>query len=473
MKYLLFSLITITSAAQAALSPSVVKDSALKYHPTVLAALENFEAAEQKVVGARGAFDAKIVSDYKRQTKHSPFGNNPGYNVTLSRTQIEKGLRFANSKVYVGTEQQSNPNGLLAPIYNTGNPTTQYGNYTLLGIKASLWKNLTLDPNRAALTNAKYDSKIAGSIKALTILDVSRLGQLAYWEWVTATKVRNAYAELLKNGETRNDYLVARNKKGDVAQIIITENEQYVASRKGSLQAAQERLLRAEYALSLFNRDTEGNPLVPTATETYEDYPSNLLTLLDSLDMKSDIDELIKKRPDMQNLALTVEKSEVDLELAKQDLRPQIDVTTEYFERTEDHRDRATNMPYDYLMVMAQVSIPIERNLGNGNIASARARKMVAERQMSYGRQSYKVDVMSLRQALPLQLERVKQSEIEFAKAKELVASENYKFKTGGGNLFLVNIREEAQVQAEAAFHEARLSFMDTLLSYQAMISTK
>lgn len=460
MKYLLFCLITIP--AHAALSPAIVKDSALKYHPTVQAALEKLRAGQESVVGARGAFDAKIVSDYKRQTKH-------GWNTTLSRTQLEKPLRFANSKVYAGTEQVSSPDGILAPIYNTGNPASQYGNYTILGAKVSLWKNLLIDPDRAGLKNAKFDATIAKGEKQLTVLDISRLGQLAYWEWVSAKKVEHAYEELLKNGETRNDYLNARSKKGDIAQIIVTENEQYVASRKRSLQAAKERSLRAEYALSLFYRDQEGNPIVPNATEDFEDYPASLGTLLQKLDLTTDVDELIKHRPDMRNLALNVEKNEVDIQLAKQDLNPQIDVAGEYFQRT---LVSPNGQPRDYLMVLAQVNIPIERNLGNGNIAAARARKMVAQKEMSYGQQSYKVDVMSLRQALHLQLEQVTQSEIEFTKAKELVASETYKFKTGGGNLFLVNIREEAEASAEASFHESRLAFMNTLLTYQALVST-
>ena len=462
-KSLLFATIFVINSAYGALSPKIIKESALKYHPTVLAALEKMRAAQESISGARGAFDTKITSDYRRQTKHD-------WNTTLHRTQLEKPLRLANSKVYAGVEQISNPDGKLAPVYNTGNPATtgQPGNYSLVGIQLSLWKNLLLDPSRAALLNAKLSSKIASSEKKLTDLDIARLGQLTYWEWVTAKKVHSVYEELLKNGETRNEYLINRNQKGDIAQIVVTENEQYVASRKGSLQAAKERLIRAEYALSLFYRDQDGEPILLSPTESYEDYPSKLAVLLENIDLSSNIDDLMKKRPDMKNLALTVEKSEVDVELAKQDLKPQLDVTTEYFHRDVEN----PTMPRDYLMVMAKVSVPIERNLGNGNIAAARARQMVAKRQMSYGEQSYKFEVMSLRQSLNLQLEQVTQSEIEYVKAKELVVSETYKFKSGGGNLFLVNLREEAQANAEASFHESRLAFMNTLLSYQALVST-
>lgn len=449
--------------AYAAISPQIVKDSALKNHPSVRAAVERMRAGEEAAIGAKGAFDTRVVSDYKRQMKHD-------WNTTISRTQIEKPLRFGNSKIYAGSEQISSPTGMLSPIYNTGNPGLlgQAGNYSLIGLKTSLWKNLFLDPNRAAYKNAKFDASMAKADKQLTVLDIGKYGQLAYWEWVTAQKVKNVYEELLKNGETRNDYLVSRSSKGDIAKILVTENEQYIANRKGSLQAAKERLLRSEFALSLFYRDENAEPIIPGSSESFEDYPAKLAVLMENLDLNSNIDELMEKRPDLKNLSLKVEKSDVDLELAQQDLKPQIDVTTEYFQRTAPQ----ANIPRDYLMVIAQVSVPIERNLGNGNISAARARKMAAVSEMSLGRQSYKYEIMALRQSLHLRLEQVTQSEIEFSKAKELVASETYKFKSGGGNLYLVNLREEAQANAEASFHEARLAFMDTLLTYQALINT-
>jgi outer membrane protein TolC len=462
MKFIILFLISFPSYA--VLSPSLVKETALKHHPTIIAAIEKLRATEEAIRGAKGAFDTRVISDYKRQTKDY-------YRNTVSRSFLVKPLPIANSKIYAGSEQISSLTGKFSPVYNTGNPSTtgQPGNYSVLGIQLSLWKNLLIDPNRANLKNARFNSIIAQSDKKLTELDIGRLAQLAYWEWVTARKIKAIYDELLKNGETRNEYLITRYKKGDIGQIIVTENEQYIASRKGSLQAATERLVRAEFAISLFYRNENTEPIVPTIDETYEDYPQNLSLFMDNLDLNGDIDLLIQKRPDIKNLTLQVQKSEVDLELARQDLKPQVDVTTEYFQRTKDD----PTMPRDYLMVMAQVSVPIERNLGEGNIAAARARKIVAQSEMTLGKQTYKNEVMSLRQALRLRLEQVTQAEIEYTKAKELVATEAYKFKTGGGNLFLVNLREQTQANAEASFHESRLAFMDTLLTYQALTSTE
>jgi outer membrane protein TolC len=462
MTFLSLFLFLFTTPALSSLSPLIVKESALKYHPTVRAALERVRAQEFAVIGANGAFDAKIVSDYRAQTKYD-------WNTSVSRSQIEKPIPLANSKIYAGTEQISSKTGKLAPIYNTSNPSTtgQAGNYSLIGLKLSLWKNLSLDPNRAALKNAKYNASIAQGEKRLANLDIGRLGQLAYWEWVTAQKVKNVYEELLKNGEKRNEYLISRNSKGDIAKILITENEQYIANRRGSLQAAKERLLRAELTLSLFYRDTDARPIVPSSNESFEDYPNKLALLIEKLDLNSNIEDLMEKRPDLANLSLQIEKTNVDLELAQQDLKPQIDLATEYFQRTAVQ----PGMPSDYLMLLAQVSIPLERNLGNGNISAAHARKMVAQSEMNLARQIYKLEVMALRQSLHLRLEQVAQAEIEFTKAKELVESETYKFKSGGGNLYLVNLREEAQARAEASFNEARLGFMDGLLTYEALVN--
>jgi outer membrane protein TolC len=462
MKYAIIFL--ISSPTFGSISPKAVKESAFKYHPSVLAAIERMQEGEEAVIGAKGAFDTKIVSDYRRQMKDD-------YRTTVSRSFMVKPLPVANSRIYAGSEQISNPSGKMSPVYNTSNPATtgQHGNYSVLGLQFSLWKNLFIDPQRAALKSAKLGARKARAEKSLMEWDIVRLSQLAYWEWVTALKVKKTYEELLKNSEVRSEYLSARSKKGDIAQIVVTENEQYIASRKGLLQTALERLVRAEFAVSLFYRDTNGNPILIEAGEEYEDYPANLGSIMEKLDLNANIDDLMRKRPDLKNLNLMVEQTGVDLELAQQDLKPQLDITTEYYQRTSDQ----ANQPRDYLMVMAQVSVPIERNLGQGNLGAAKARRMVAQRELNLGLQTYKFEVMALRQALKLRLEQVTQAEIELKKARELVETETYKFKTGGGNLFLVNIREEAQTSAEASFHEARLAFMDTVLRYQALINTE
>jgi outer membrane protein TolC len=462
MNYKLICFFLLTQGtALAAITPKSVAQSTLNYHPNVRAALESLRAAEDDLRASRGGFDTVLNSDFRRQTKGD-------WRMEISRTTLEKPLPFAQSKVYVGQEYiQPNARGFLSPIYNTNHPTTQQGNFQMLGAKFSLWRNLLTDPRRARMEQAGLDVKIAKGTRQLAEIELVRLGQLAYWDWVKARHVNRIYEELLNNGLRRNDLLLSRVKRGDLAQIVYTENEQYVAARQGALQEAKAGLIQATQNLSLFLRDETGVPVVVDEKAEFEDFPKNLDDLLASVNLRTDLDNLRRRRADLANLDLAVRKQQTDLELARQDLKPQLDLTTEYFQRTEAN----STMPRDYLMVLAQISIPIERRLGQGKIAAASARKRVAEEEKRIGEERFIAEVTSLQRSLPLRLERVRQSQIEVDKAQELVETETFKFKSGGGSLFLVNLREEAVANAAAIAVEARLAFLDTLLTYQALIT--
>ena len=141
MKIFILFFMFISISSYGSLNPAVVKESALKHHPSILAAIEKNRSGQEAVIGAKGAFDAVAVSDYKRQTKQA-------WNTEISRTQIEKPLRLANSKFYIGHEYiKPNVNGRLAPIYNSGNPAGLEGGYKVIGAKISLWKIL-LSPKK-------------------------------------------------------------------------------------------------------------------------------------------------------------------------------------------------------------------------------------------------------------------------------------------------------------------------------------
>lgn len=453
MKYLLFF---ITFPVWAALTPQAVRESALKYHPTVRSALDRMLAGEESVRGAKGAFDTKLVGDHYRVA--SGF-----WARTMTDVMIEKPLQVANSKVYAGYSYGFN--GMFPPQFST--VSTNSGGTPRVGASVSVWRHRSIDPSRAAYQASRYDAQIARGENLLTQWDIGRLGEIAYWEWVTAQRVEKVYEDLLKNGEARNGFLQSRAQRGDAPQILVRENEQYIANRKAGLMAATERRVRAEYALSLFLRDESGEPVLPAENETFEDYPEDFKVLLASDEMNANVDEIARRRPDLANLSAAFEKSRIDLELAEQDLKPKVDVWGDYARNIGD--EDPANPPHVWSFGV-RLEIPLERNLGKGNIAAAKSRQSAVQREWDLGRQSYRTEVLANKRALGLQLGQVEQAAIELARSRQLVDAENYKLKSGGGNLFLVNLREEAAANAEASWHESRFGFMATLLSYQAMI---
>lgn len=452
------TLLFLCAPVWANLSPQQVRDSALKHHPTVKGAIDRMLAGEEGVRGAKGAFDTKLIGDHFRVAK--------GYwERTFTDVHVEKPLPYANAKVYTGYSYGFN--GKFPPQYSTW--STNSGGTPRVGLMLSLWRHFSIDANRAGVKTAKLDAQIAKGEKLLTEWDIARLGEIAYWEWVTAQRIHGVFENLLKNGESRNEYLTSRAQRGDSPKIMVRENEQYVAQRRAGLMAVKERLVRSEYELSLFLRDDKGDPVLPGVGERFEDYPAELETLLKSIDLETGIDEIARRRPELINLGATLEKAKVDLHMAEQDLKPKVDVWGDY---TRNIGNEDLKNPPHIWSFGVKLEIPIERNLGLGNVAAARNRQRAAERDQQLGQQSYHAHMLASRQSLRLQMAQVEQAAIELARAKELVEAETYKFKTGGGNLFLVNLREQAQAQAEASWHEARLSFMSSYLSYKAMQQT-
>lgn len=452
---LIHLLLLASSFSATALTPQAVRESALKHHPTVKNAIDRMLAGADSVQGARGAFDAKLVGDHSRVATGV-------WRRTLTDVAIEKPIATNNSRVYAGYSYGFN--GSFPPQFST--LSTNSGGTPRVGLATSLWRHRSIDAARAALKNARFDASIAKGEKLLTEWDIGRLSEIAYWEWVTAQRIQQVYENLLGNAEARNGLLNSRVQRGDAPKVLVRENEQYIAGRKAGLMAATERRIRAEYELSLFLRDEQGAPLLPKEKEPFEDYPEDLARLLQQLDFGADIGQLAQRRPDIANLSASFEKAKVNLAMARNDLMPKVDVWGDYARNIGD--EDPENPPHVWSFGV-RLEIPIERDLGKGNIAAAQNLENAARREWELGKQSYHAAIMANREALRLQLGQVEQAAIELARARELVEAENYKLRSGGGNLFLVNLREEASARAEASWHEARLGFMATLLGYKAL----
>jgi hypothetical protein len=452
----ILALLSFVSLVNASISPTIVKESALKHHPLVTSSLAKFMSGQDQVRAAKGSFDTKLVSDHYRVASGM-------WARTFTDVILEKPVPFANSAIYAGYSYGFN--GQFPPQYSTF--STNSGGSPRLGMKTSLWRHFKLDAKRAYLKNSILDSKVLEGQNYLTQWEISKLSEVAYWEWVTSTHLQAVYQNLLKLSEARSSYLSSRISRGDAPKIMIRENEQYMAKRRFALLAANERLIRAEYGLSLFLRDESGLPLRPSENESYEDYPVNLAAFLEALQKIDTIEDVSRRRPELTNLKLQIEKNKNDISLAENDLKPKFDLFGDY---TRNMGNEDPENPPHIWTVGLKLEIPIERNLGLGNISAAKNRQLATEKEFQIASETYKAEILSMQKSIFLQFEKVSQSEIEFSRAKELLESENIKFKSGGSNLFLVNVREENLANAEASLYETKLQFLSSYVSFMAQI---
>jgi outer membrane protein TolC len=441
--------------SDASISAQIVSESAKKNHPVVKIALDKWHASEEKIKSSQGSFDTKLVTDHYRVATGM-------WARTFTDVVVEKPLPVANSKIYLGYSYGFN--GVFPPQFST--MSTNSGGTPRLGFSTSLWRHRALDENRANLINAKYDANIYKGEKYLTDWDIKKMSESAYWEWVTSNRVEVVYKNLLAIGEQRNDNLHSRVKRGDAPILLVKENEQYIASRKVALASAIQRKINAQNILSLFYRDQDGQPIKIEETTAFEDFPTDFSFIDQKLNINLSFDEIINARPDLKNFHLTKLKAETDLALSEHELKPKVDLWGDYTRNIGD--EDVANPPHIYSFGV-KLEIPIERNLGRGKIAEASRLKMIAQKELQIALENYKNDFLINQYNLKLQKEKVEQAKIEFEKAQELLEAETIKFKTGGSNLFLVNLREEAVAHADVSWSEARLELMMTFLHFEAI----
>lgn len=451
----------------------VIVDSTKANYPIIKEALFNLNAAKADVTSARGNFDAKVWSKSISKT-------NATFSSQVWDGQLEKGLRFANSKIYAGWGYNySAANGLPYGVV----PSGRNGMPAKVGISASLLRDFWIDDNRAQLRNAKTGLEKAGADTFFTEIIAVRDGLFAYWNWASALRVYRVYSDLLAVAEKRKDVLNQRVKAGDISEIVAKENLQYVASRKADLAAAKLYLVQASQDLSLFYRNQDSVPIVinlekyPPIEEAMPKKVEELVSGSGSSvsgapgavpDTRHTGVEGILSRPDLYSLQKEIKISETNLSLAKNKWLPKLDVSVDYYANANHHMvfpDTGV-FPEHIWVVYLTAEIPVEFNSILGQVRSATATKEALDTRFQFAKETARTEIEKLQEAKVKNFERMTNAKDELVYARELLVAENYKFTKGGSNFFLINIREEALAQAEEKQIQSELAVIQAYLDY-------
>lgn len=451
MVKILFILITLLplKTVAAILTEEQVVASALKHYPQVLAAYENVEAGQGQLRGAYGAFDSKMTSFYELYIKGF-------YKRRYQDALVEKPLGFMGSKVYAGF---SNGKGVFPPMYNM-NATNSLGT-PRIGFSVSLLRNMLVDAPRTDLANAKLEKMGTEFDSKGVKLNVRKDAIIAYWSWIASIKVYKIYENLLQFALQRDHILQAKVKSGDTPMLAVVENNQYIAKRRSELASAD--ILKNQMAgnLSLFYRDHEGKPILPTDDMALTDFPEAAAS---TFDHQADYTRALDLRPDLKRMNIELEKTMNDYKLAKNQIWPQFDLSMDYT------RNRGccdpTNASQFYTM-MLKFEVPLEYRLIMGRAQEVGANRRALDHNLRLMRETIENEIRKKRIAVSLAREKVGFAKIEQTNAEQLVEAENFKLKKGGSNLFLINIREEFLADAQANYVNSQLEAMGAWADYR------
>lgn len=428
-----------------------VLGSSLKHYPQILESKAAIDAQRGAVTASEGIFDLELNNDsYAR-----PAGF---YDGRITDTRLEKRLEGTNTRVYGGYRIAEGD----FPIYEDKLFTNDGGEFSL-GAMFSLLRNRAIDEERFTLMNSELQLNATELDLLLTKIAVQHQAMQAYAKWLAAGLVVEVRRDLLAIAEERQNALIQRASRGDVATIFVTENKQYIFDRRGKLNEAEREFINAANQLSLFWRDEKGQPTVPLMEAMPKKIP---VFVRPEADLEEGaIFEAIAARPEFGVLDASIAQEKNRLALGENRLMPKVDVGVE---TARDFGDGSPTRDETEGMVKLNVSIPLQRRAGEGMVSQAKAKLKELEYERRLMDDRIRAEIRSILADINAAEQNVTLAEQEVQVALTMQQAEQERFTSGASDFFVINLREDNVANARIKKAESLLTLFRSLANYYA-----
>ncbi len=435
------------------LSHHEVIASADKNYPKILSYYEKVSAAEGTALGSLGFFDIKLKQNYSDKSRGF-------YDGKTTDTLLEKELGFMGTKVYGGYRKSFGS----FPDYEGGSHTNDGGEYRA-GARVSLLRDSSIDQNRLGIILANLGVR-ESRIQLETIKkEIERDATKAYWKWIVSAKVFHIYEDLYQLSLRRQKQLEEKLKKGDVAEIIVSENKKNILRRKTALAKVRQDFENAAIYLSLFWRNENGIPVIPKPNQVPE-INFNLHEIENSQFVR-DLEMALSNRPELRILKIQKEQNSNQLKYSKNLFKPQLDID---LGASKDLGGGLASRSQANNYVALNFSIPLQQREARGKTTEYESKL----KSIKYEQQLLEEKIKAELEQIKIQISSIVEMHhniLEEAKLADLLEySEREKFKHGASNFFLVNLREQDTASSKAAIVDMFEKYQSALADYKMAI---
>jgi len=436
-----------SGAAQArpVLELSEVLRSSLKSHPKVAVADAKVQAAEANRLGASGAFDLKLYAN----GHYAPLGK---YDRPRGELGLKQPTTVLGAQLWAKYENGSN----FAP-YDGKRVTSEAGKASL-GVLLPLMQGRSTDARRFARHRARLELQVAQELRRNQRASLLADAASTWWMWVISGKKLAVYKKLLEQAEHRQSCLKEQEALGAIGRIQTVDNERLVAERRAQLVGETWKFRKLSLKLSLYRRAKNGTPLsvelssLPEAVAPVEVPVSVLKQTLANL----------KKAPAPQVYGETLRILKAELELARNDQLPQLDLEVYGAQSFGEERPYSLNdssLTETVVGGMLKFSMPVQRRKARGKAALLRAKKRQLELERRFALEQLSARARMEFAALVAQYESAKLSRQAVRYAREVAEAEADSFALGDSSVLSVNLREQATLKSY-------LGELDSVLGY-------
>ncbi len=421
-------------------------------HPLLQGAGTEKVAARGKMLRALGAFEPTLVNDMELERFVSQL--NPqkgtqtvGFNDTFLDVRHPSGIRGS-----AGVRQAIGSATIPDLGFNNSN------NQVLLGGFMPLLKGLMVNPENAELQRSGLADPRADIEIAQTRQDLFLAAAAQYWEWVAAWKLADVQQRAVKVAEDRFKQIDERAKKGLSAPLDAVEANQEVQRRREILIGATRTVEQEQYRLSLFLWEN-GTPMSPAGARV-PDFPKAVPLPLPET-VKADKLAARASRPEVLAVGIEAKVNNIDMELAKNNLLPSLDLEAAPARAPEKF---VLGLGYRF---GAEFKVPFLQRKARGEMLEAQGKADRLVLTQRFREQQVIVDVDNALSAVERSKQRIDTALQSLQLAKTLEEGERFRFSLGATSVLFVNLRERLAVDSEIQWIRAVADYQRALAQYQ------
>lgn len=452
-------ILTVAAAAAAQtpgpLTLQEVLDSVERNYPPLLAALEEKPLAEAEILSALGRFDVVLRGSSVKDNLGS-FYSGQQYEGGISQATPFYGLSYFTKYRYTTGSFASYDGKLL---------TGPGGEYSA-GVRVPIVRDRSIDPLRAGAAKARVGLRLADlSIDQQRIVIVQSATR-RYWDWLASGQRYQVAQAALRIAEQRDSFLRESVREGALPAIDITDNERVILQRRGFVVDTRRGLEQATIDLSLFYRDASGEPILPDPSRLPGSFPPP--TPIDDQRLLQDIELALDRRPEVRFLLARREQLSIDRQLAINQQYPGVDALFSYARQIGG---LAGLRGPDEVRWGISFDLPVQRRRARGEEAVAEARINQLDQRARFQRDQIAAEVKDAVSAVRAAYEKVGVLAEEVRVTREVEIAERDRYELGETNLFTLNLREIATVDAELREVASLAEYYRALALYELAIA--
>lgn len=454
MKRLAVVFVTAVCAFGADPRPLHVDDviaSVRTHYPPLLATLLERDISDADVLAAEGRFDTifRVRADSDSLGYYSNRRIDAG---------IEQPLQWQGLTLSTGYRRGE---GEFAP-YDGKLDTRSLGEFRT-GLRMPLLRDREIDSRRGELARSRIGRKLASLSIDQQKLVVTQAAISRYWSWVAAGRRFAINRDVLAIAEDRQKLLDEGVRAGYLPAIEAIENQRAILQRRSSAIDAERAFQQAAIELSLFLRDSAGVSQIAGIERVPLQFPA--ATMFDPDRIATDTEKALERRPEVARFGAQIDQADIDVQVARNAARPAVDVIAGF---TNDSGSSASvrRGPQEFKAGLA-FEVPFQNRTARGRQAAAEARQKQLEIRRGFLQDQIRAEVLDGASAVRASFDRLQVLGEEVRLSRELEEAERTRFKLGEGTLFILNLREQATLDAAVRETLAQADYQRAVAAYE------